>query len=516
MFCHHLHILWSQELFYWRPVMAQVDEITKDVKPVFVLNEWLKKIPEVSRGGSLDVLRAADPSPDGRNISWLASGLDSGTIDWQDIVDGKDSKAYDVLDMMAKHKKILPPDERNVEVYKNLDDIKDVLHNHASIFSTGLTPRMQNTAISQTDVVYKKNGLTILSPKTFDAMKALSRGTQWTTKRDNVFSFLNKRNPVIIIQLSNLDKLQLTDDGRNVDLVDIKGKPVSMEYIDKNWKELGGIIESMDAIKLTPRKHLTPEMCERAIELNPENIQHVPEDMLSDKMIYQAITQSGDCLKYIPKERLSYDMCMEAVQHPVFENPLDHVPKNLITSDMEQVADEAMEARIISMQQSDMMSQDNMIYDTDDAKVKVSHEQDMESDLMKDVSFESDKKNKEVHPFVVPIRYWSDPKSKLRFKNASNTLDNNSGEVNMVDDSLSNRDQITTHSDILGMADHFGDAHAPTIEETKNLTKGIYAERDEALDTMSHNVEKMLESKPNNVHNITKEVSVSAAPSSRM
>ena len=68
---------------------------------------------------------------------------------------------------------------------------------------------------------------------------------------------------------------------------------------------------------MLPIRFKTPEICEAALNNNPEAVRFLPENLLSSEVINQIMTQDGLLLKYIPEDKITLKICCTAIENNI-------------------------------------------------------------------------------------------------------------------------------------------------------------------------------------------------------
>lgn len=79
-----------------------------------------------------------------------------------------------------------------------------------------------------------------------------------------------------------------------------------------------------NSLDLLPDHRKTVGVCREAVRIDPYNIRHIPEYMLSQEIMDSALRSEGNTLQYIPQERLNAGICRKAVENDYMS--LQYVP----------------------------------------------------------------------------------------------------------------------------------------------------------------------------------------------
>lgn len=155
-----------------------------------------------------DIIIQADPTQNKKNIRWLAkSFLNKGFL-WEDIRSGEKSKVFDTLNLFEKNRNKLDIENRNIDKVKTLGSLYNVVKQFDGVLSRKEEKKGdKERAYEDSHILYDKDGLKIISPRTVFASKWFGKGTRWCTAadEDNMFEEYNDKGPLIII---------ITPDGR--------------------------------------------------------------------------------------------------------------------------------------------------------------------------------------------------------------------------------------------------------------------------------------------------------------
>lgn len=79
-----------------------------------------------------------------------------------------------------------------------------------------------------------------------------------------------------------------------------------------------------NSLELLPEHRKTVRVCREAVRIDPYNIRHIPEYMLSQEIMDSTLRSEGNTLQYIPQERLNAGICRKAVENDYMS--LQYVP----------------------------------------------------------------------------------------------------------------------------------------------------------------------------------------------
>ncbi len=147
---------------------------------------------------------------------------------------------------------------------------------------------------------------------------------------------------------------EIADDVLQLDITTINKIPskfVSEEHSKKAIEADGGYLEFVPvqyrtkdlcekafnnnpagSIEFIPSQFHTLEMHEKVIDIKPIYVGRIPEDVLSDEIIYYAISKSAAALGGIPEERRTEEICAYATN--ISLSAFSHIPRKYRTYDI--------------------------------------------------------------------------------------------------------------------------------------------------------------------------------------
>ena len=294
----------------------------------------------------------------------------------EDLIGGLESTIGQAINLFDKHKGKLPLEYRSVyalnpetgeALYQSPGDLwNSVKQFQGDLSGKELKKEEQEKIYRETEFVYKdeETGFQIISPLTEESAKWWGKGTRWCTSAENNNMFWNyaKQAPLFILLMpasantaGNGEKLQLWNNGNDIQFMDEADKTVPLDYIEQNWnilepiclwlnslqyipeylrtKEICELSVKQDglALEYVPESLMTKELCEMAIRQNSEALIHVPEALKTSKLCELAIGQDGEALRYVPYKLRTKELYELAIKNN--GKALAYLPEYLITEE---------------------------------------------------------------------------------------------------------------------------------------------------------------------------------------
>jgi hypothetical protein len=142
-------------------------------------------------------------------------------------------KAKQYLELFNKNISKIPADKRNVQQYKTLPDLYDIISDFEGTENElSKTQQLKNVREKEIERVYEDGEWRVLVPKTEQASCLVGKGTQWCTaadKSDNRFNLYNNQGKLyVVINKGDDSKYQLHfEDGQ---LMDARNRALPATY----------------------------------------------------------------------------------------------------------------------------------------------------------------------------------------------------------------------------------------------------------------------------------------------
>lgn len=82
-------------------------------------------------------------------------------------------------------------------------------------------------------------------------------------------------------------------------------------YRDMDWGSL--VCQNKVSLRCIPEPLRTPELCVRAVRVNPEALDYVPDNIKTPEFCMMAVKRHWQALKFVPEQWLTEDICMAAL-----------------------------------------------------------------------------------------------------------------------------------------------------------------------------------------------------------
>jgi hypothetical protein len=271
----------------------------------------------------------SDPSLNKSATQWLITTYLNDGFRFEDLLGDNTSKVHNTLVQFGLYRGKLPVSARSLNQYKTLADvyasIKQFIpreNEDLTLSGKALKRSEREKAHQETEFIHQDDkGLTLVSPKTEFASKWWGKGTQWCTASDNnnMFEHYNKQAPLLILIMSNGDKLQLHVGKYEVQFMDAQDNLVSGQYIAHHWDVLKSIMvfnikQNSEILKLIPEELLDRELCLEAVKKDGMSLGYVPRKLRDRELCQEAVRQNGLSLKHIPELLRDREMCHEATR----------------------------------------------------------------------------------------------------------------------------------------------------------------------------------------------------------
>lgn len=160
-------------------------------------------------------------------------------------------KVKEYLEIFGKYINVIPKDKRDINRYKTLQDLFDVIkpfkdaEESGEEVATSKTSEKKQKLDSEVDVVYKSDMWTVKVPKTEWASCELGKGTQWctaATKSNNMFDRYNSDGPLYVL-INNEDNSRYQLHFSSDQLMDVNDRPIPASYFFDHVAEDNGLFE---------------------------------------------------------------------------------------------------------------------------------------------------------------------------------------------------------------------------------------------------------------------------------
>lgn len=305
-----------------------------------------------------------DPTRRHRYSQWLISTYIADGFLLEDF-----PKARETLELFSGSFRKLPSEARDINAYHSLADLWIAVKPFASVQVVSGKQQKRDRrekAYQESILIHDGEDMTVAIPTTVDAAKWWGQGTRWCTAadNDNKFDHYNSHAPLIVIDLHDeRGKIQLHASTNGFQFSDADDKPVSKDFVRRNWERLQGIMawgarvnasggamrfipdelhtrelrlaavkRNGTALKFIPEHLRDEETCLTAIENCSWALPLVPRRMRTPEWITSAIALNGQVLQEIPVEARTYDLCSVAIE--TYPQALADVPKSLRTREL--------------------------------------------------------------------------------------------------------------------------------------------------------------------------------------
>lgn len=139
----------------------------------------------------IDYVSEFDPSKTKANTQWLLNLILKDNIQFEDL-----PEANNILINFEKNKQKLPVEKRDINKFKNLGDMFEILNGPLEKTKSEVNKEIEQ----QVNIVYNSPSYKIVIPKTFKASCHYGVNTRWcTTSSDSMFQHYSKQGPLYII-----------------------------------------------------------------------------------------------------------------------------------------------------------------------------------------------------------------------------------------------------------------------------------------------------------------------------
>lgn len=163
-------------------------------------------------------------------FTWLYNLIRTNQLKEEDFY-----KAKEYLRLFDKFFNKIPVESRDINKFKNLNDLYDVVQEFEEgedTMATSKTSEIKQIKQNEIDKVYEDNEWLIMIPKTERASCLIGKGTQWCTAADqsnNMFDSHNSQGPLyVMVDKYNDEKYQLHFETNQ--LMDATDRAVSASY----------------------------------------------------------------------------------------------------------------------------------------------------------------------------------------------------------------------------------------------------------------------------------------------
>ena len=173
-------------------------------------------------------------------FTWLYNLIRTNQLKEEDFY-----KAKEYLRLFDKFINKIPVESRDINKFKNLNDLYDVVREFEEgedTMATSKTSEIKQIKQNEIDKVYEDNEWLIMIPKTKRASCLIGKGTQWCTAADqsnNMFDSHNSQGPLyVMVDKYNDEKYQLHFETNQ--LMDATDRPISASYFFDHIMEGSG------------------------------------------------------------------------------------------------------------------------------------------------------------------------------------------------------------------------------------------------------------------------------------
>ena len=309
------------------------------IKELFAdkLKEHIKQQEDIdiSEMKIFNIIQDADFTNNKKNVRWIIETLLNDGFLWEDILPGKDSKVYETIVLFEKNKTKLPVEQRSLMNYKTLGDLWTAVKDFEHVFTSKEEKEIiKEIAQQDTKYLYEDENIKIISPLTQFSAQWWGKGTRWCTsaEKNNMFERYANEAPLLILLMSNGDKLQLWKNGDKIQFMNEADKTVEKDYIKQHWTILEPICLWLNDLRFIPDEYLTTEICEKILKKDKNIFDKIPIHLLNQEMCNHVLYTSDD-IKSIPEKFIQQEHVDFLRKKNRYNFPIKYINQN----DIEQI-----------------------------------------------------------------------------------------------------------------------------------------------------------------------------------
>lgn len=277
----------------------------------------------IARGDVFTFLANADPSPNKKFLQWLIGLYLKGNLKLEDVY-----KASEYLELFLKHGKKIPGEMRDINRYKNINDLYDVVQQYEEVqtkreINRELDAKMHGP--EHIDLIYDSPTMKVIQLKSQQAACYFGTNTKWCTaaKRNNQFDNYAKQGPIFVVLVKKENvRFQLHYESNQ--FMDEKNRQVNMLELGQKYPELkkalgplfNKAVVTQDPSKIFDLENPEDEVVEAAFYRKPGMITDVRDP--TEPMMRGAIRKNPKMAVYlanagieVPNELLEYAVKMD-------------------------------------------------------------------------------------------------------------------------------------------------------------------------------------------------------------
>lgn len=277
----------------------------------------------IARGDVFTFLANADPSPNKKFLQWLIGLYLKGNLKLEDVY-----KASEYLELFLKHGKKIPGELRDINRYKNINDLYDVVQQYEEVqtkreINRELDAKMHGP--EHIDLIYDSPTMKVIQLKSQQAACYFGTNTKWCTaaKRNNQFDSYAKQGPIFVVLVKKENvRFQLHYESNQ--FMDEKDRRVNMLELGQKYPELkkalgplfNKAVVTQDPSKVFDLENPEDEVVEAAFYRKPALLMTVPNP--TEPMMRGAIKKNPKAITYlldekidIPQDLLDYAVKMD-------------------------------------------------------------------------------------------------------------------------------------------------------------------------------------------------------------
>lgn len=268
---------------------------------------------------AVDLFANADPSPDHRFVRWLVEAYKDKRLAPKDL-----RRAHDVLVLFMSVEARLAADRRDLDAYRDLEDLCDEIEQFASTtpdFSLDrIKQEQRDRAHLHSIVICDRDDLTLAVPLTKDALAWWAAGRRMAPSEtdgdaqdgiypDPIFDRYILGAPLVVIDLHDGSGnlwLFLTEDGAVI--TDASARHVDPAFVDAHWDKLEGVmawasdaIGGGDVLCYLPDRILTEEFCSSVVWRDGGLLGKIPLDKRTVAVCDAAFDSDGLAFDHVPE-----------------------------------------------------------------------------------------------------------------------------------------------------------------------------------------------------------------------
>jgi hypothetical protein len=294
------------------------------------------------------ILAKADPTQNKGMTAWLVGQYAQGKLRLEDL-----GTANETLMMFRRYGLRLEPTQRDLGKYQSLAAVWNAVIGFAEDEDQHLSGKAQKAldrdkAYAESRILRQDDdGFTVAVPLTEFAAKWWGKGTRWCTSADaaNAFHSYHGQAPLVVIRAPGIGKFQMWSSGNIFEFRNAQDLPAGKIEIENGWQYFEDIFLflisknfSNAIFEAIPESRLSEKICIAALYAvdRPSDLYRLPVQARTYRVCLTAVQLDGENINFVPREILDKAICAAAVAKT--GRSLSRVPMHFRTPEICEIA----------------------------------------------------------------------------------------------------------------------------------------------------------------------------------